>query len=135
MSHATRPFSLDIRIPYGHVDQMGFVYYANYLLYFEMLRSNILRDVACPYSELEARGVLLPVLEAHVSYKRPANFDDLITVTATCTWTGPKLQVDYVVTRGEEQLATGQTLHACMNRDGRAIRPDQTLKRALSPAD
>ena len=132
MSHKhPKTFSLDIRVPYGHVDRMGFVYYANYLLYFEMLRSDILRAIDCPYADLEARGVLLPVLEAYVDYSRPANFDDLIQIQASCSWKGPKLRVEYIVTRDDQQLATGHTVHVCMNADGRAMRPDPELRTAL----
>jgi acyl-CoA thioester hydrolase len=130
----TTAFSLDIRVPYGHVDQMGFVYYANYLLYFEMLRSEMLRQVDCPYTELEARGILLPVLQSHIDYTQPANYDDLIQVEATCHWKGIRLRVDYRVTRNDELLATGHTVHVCMNRKGRAVRPDPTLRAALQTA-
>ena len=131
-TESTMTYTHNIRIPYADVDQMGFVYYANYLVYFEMLRSEMLRQAGCPYPELEAEGCLLPVLEAHVDYKRPANYDDLIIVAATCTMLGPKLRIDYRVTRDTTLLATGHTVHVCMNPEGRAIRPAKRLVAALT---
>lgn len=123
---------LDIRVPYAHTDQMGVVYYANYLVYFEMARSELLRARGTPYTEMERQGVLLPVLEAHCEYSRPARYDDLITVHSVCTeLRGPRLRIEYRVTRGEETLATGHTVHACMAPDGKVIRPPVALRQLV----
>ena len=59
---------------------MGFVYYANFFIYFERSRNEILRDLGIPYVELEERGVILPVLEAHCEYKTPAKYDDVLKI-------------------------------------------------------
>ncbi len=129
------------RVPYAHVDQMGFVYYANYLVYFEMARAHFLRDSGLPYPELERQGVMLPVVEAHCDYRKPANYDDLVAVRTRCiAWTGARLRIEYEVVREEhgtgeaagsvmpQPLATGYTVHVCMSPDGRVLRPPPELK-------
>lgn len=125
-----RVFTHAFRVPYAHVDQMGVVYYANYLVYFEMARSAMLREAGLPYPEMEQRGVLLPVVEAHCEYARPARFDDLIAVQTRCTAIeGPRLRMEYVVRRGDETLATGHTVHVCMSPQGRILRPTPELRK------
>ncbi len=125
-----KPHETFIRVPYADVDRMGFVYYANYLVYFEMARSELLRDWGLPYTKLEAEGILLPVLEAHVDYGRPAHYEDLLTIrTLECRFTGVRLRIGYDVLRDEEKLASGYTVHACMTPQGRACRPPPSLRR------
>ena len=75
--------SIDYRVPYADTDQMTFVYYANYLIYFEMAREELMRAIGLPYSKLEELGCALPVLEAVCHYKKPAKFEDILTITAT----------------------------------------------------
>ena len=74
----SRSFEHHVRVPYAHIDQMGFVYYANYFVYMEMARAEMLREVGLPYAEMENKGIMLPVVEAHGEYSKPGNFDDLI---------------------------------------------------------
>jgi acyl-CoA thioester hydrolase len=106
---------LEIRIIYGDTDQMGVVYYANYLRYFEASRSHFLRERGRSYRDLERHGVLLPVVEAHVRYLASARYEDLIHVEPTITAVrGATLRFDYRVTRGGDLLAEGYTVHACI---------------------
>lgn len=119
-------------VPYADIDQMGFVYYANYLVYFEMARSAMLRDLGFSYGRLEKMGVMLPVLQAHVDYKQPARYEDLITVKTTChPFRKSRLHIEYEVLRGELLLATGHTEHVCMSPEGRPLRPSPELIRIL----
>lgn len=119
-----RIFTMSVRVPYADTDQMGVVYYANYLIYFEMARSAMLREVGMPYGDLEARGVRLPVVEAHCVYRKPARFDDLIEVRTRCTEIrGTRLRIEYEILRGAELLCEGYTHHVCMSPDGRVVRP------------
>ena len=67
------------RVPYADTDQMQVVYYANYFVYFERSRTDMLRDLGVSYREMEERGFILPVAEAHCKYKNPARYDDLLT--------------------------------------------------------
>ena len=71
----------EIRVIYGDTDQMGVVYYANYLRYFEAARNEFIRAKGLRYRDFEVQhGLLLPVAEAHVSYRTPARYDDLLAV-------------------------------------------------------
>jgi acyl-CoA thioester hydrolase len=119
-----REFAFSIRVPYAHTDQMGMVYYANYLVYFEMARSALLREIGLPYGELETRGIYLPVVEAHCEYRKPARFDELVEVRSRCTEIrGVRLRIEYEVVRDGDVLATGYTHHVCMTREGKVVRP------------
>lgn len=72
--------STKIRVRYGETDQMGFLYYGFYALYYEVGRAEAIRDLGLTYRELEEMGVMMPVVEMHAHYYRPALYDDLITV-------------------------------------------------------
>jgi acyl-CoA thioester hydrolase len=104
------------RVPYADTDQMGVVYYGNYLTYFERARGELLRSLGLTYREIEARGYGLPVLSAHVDYKSPARYDDLLEIRG---WVGERkavrVQVNCAVLRDGELLADGYTLHALVD--------------------
>lgn len=70
----------EIRVRYGETDQMGFLYYGNYALYYESGRAEAIRQLGFTYRELEELGIFMPVVELHAQYFRPALYDDLITV-------------------------------------------------------
>jgi acyl-CoA thioester hydrolase len=110
----------ELRVIYGDTDQMGVVYYGNYLRYFEAARTEWLRAKGATYRDLEAaHAIYLPVSEAKVNYKRPARYDDLITVEARLGELGRvSLRFDYRIVRGEEVLALGHTVHVCLGHDG-----------------
>lgn len=69
-----------IRVRYGETDQMGYLYYGNYALYYEVGRAEAIRKLGFTYAQLEKEGVIMPVAELNVKYIRPAYYDDLITV-------------------------------------------------------
>lgn len=69
-----------IRVRYGETDQMGYLYYGNYALYYEVGRTDAIRDLGLTYKEMEASGIMMPVAEVNIKYIRPALYDDLITV-------------------------------------------------------
>jgi acyl-CoA thioester hydrolase len=97
---------------------MGIVYYANYLVYFERLRSQLLRDIGCPYSTLEEQGVALPVVTAQVEYKAPAAYEDVLEIRGSVAWLKPtRVRIDCSVYRGDRLLAQGYTIHACVALD------------------
>jgi acyl-CoA thioester hydrolase len=73
-------FETSIRVRYGETDQMGYVYYGNYPLYYEVGRTEMLRSVGLSYRETEAEGVLLPVISLNIKYIEPALYDDLLTL-------------------------------------------------------
>ena len=125
-----KEFDFSLRVPYAHIDKMGIVYYANYFVYFEMARADLLREAGLPYGELEERGIMLPVVEAHCDYKKSAHYDDLLVVHSFCrSFRGPRLRIDYEVRRDTDLLVSGHTEHVCMNPSGRVLRPDAELRR------
>lgn len=106
------------RVPYADTDQMGVVYYANYLVYFERTRNEALRKMGTPYTEIESEGHLLPVIEANCQYSAPARYDDLLTLVGWFELEGrTRLKAHCQVRRDETLLAAGYTLHVCVDRD------------------
>ena len=110
----------EVRVIFGDTDQMGVVYYANYLRYFESSRAAYWRALGKSYKDLEAWGVALPVIEAHCKYKRPARYEDLLEIdVAVSEMRGASIRFVYAVYRGAELLAEGFTRHAVVGPDGR----------------
>ena len=104
---------------------MGVVYYANYLVWFEVGRTEWLRESGWSYREMELEGVSLPVIEAHAEYRRPARYDDEIEISTRMQLiTAVRVRFDYEVRRpGEESpLAIGHTVHAALDVNGRPCR-------------
>jgi acyl-CoA thioester hydrolase len=120
----------EIRVIYGDTDQMGVVYYANYLRFMEAGRNEFIRARGLTYRDFEERfGLRLPVAEAQVSYRAPARYDDLITVeTSLAEVRRASARFGYRIVRGGDLLATGHTVHACVDLEGRVQRmPTQLL--------
>src|SRR5947209_4075685 len=117
-----------LRVRYAETDQMGVVYYANYLVWFEVGRTDLLRTLGWTYREMEEAGVALPVIEAHCEYRRPARYDEEIEVRTRgrlCSPIRMEFSYDVVLKTTDEIAATGRTLHAALGRDGRPCRlPD-----------
>ena len=112
---------------------MGVVYYANYLKYFEMCRAELLRQLGYPYSCMEQEGFAMPVVEAVCHYKRPAKFEDQLTITAfVAEFRAASVQIGCTVKRGDELLAEGHTLHACLNAQGKPSRLPKRLMEILN---
>jgi acyl-CoA thioester hydrolase len=128
--HEEHGFTFQVRVPYALVDQMGVVYYAHYFVYFEMARAELLRKAGMPYGDMEKAGVLLPAVEAHCVYRKPARFDDLLDIAISRVEIhGTRVRLDYEVTRGDVLIATGYSDHVCMSPEGRVLRPVPELKK------
>jgi acyl-CoA thioester hydrolase len=95
-----------IRVRYGETDQMGYLYYGNYGLYYEVGRAEAIRDLGFTYRQLEENGIFMPVAELHSQYFRPALYDDLITVKTLLKDLdgGPKIQFHSELYNEQEQL-------------------------------
>ena len=120
------------RVRYAETDQMGMAYYANYLVWFEVMRGDFMRAIGLPYRDLEARGYLLPIGEAHVRYLAPARYDDVIEVSAVITDVRSRLVAfAYRVERDGALLATGWTRHIPLGRDGRPRPLERELRDVL----
>ena len=117
---------IKIRVSYADTDQMGVVYYARYLEYFERGRNELFRELGLPYRELENRGIMLPVIEAHCEYKRGARYDEVIIVkTLLKEPQGVRIRMDYEILDEKEKeiIAKGYTIHSFVNTQGKAIKP------------
>ena len=104
---------------------MGVVYYANYLVWFEVGRTDLLRHAGWSYREMELEGFSLPVIEAHCEYRQSAKYDDDVEIRTTAALVSPvRLRFDYEVARAADgvTLAQGHTVHATLDRDGRPCR-------------
>lgn len=122
----------ELRVIFGDTDQMGVVYYANYLRYFEAARAAYWRGLGKSYKDLEAWGVALPVIEAHCEYKRPARYEDLLTVDVDVSeLRGASLRFVYRVLCGDVLLASGYTRHAVTGVDGKPRALPDALRHAI----
>jgi acyl-CoA thioester hydrolase len=114
-----------VRVRYAETDQMGVVYYANYFVWFEVGRTDLLRGGGWTYREMEADGVSLPVIEAHCDYKQAARYDDELEIRTAGSLVSPvRVAFTYEVVRPADSLlvATGRTMHASIDRGGRPCR-------------
>ncbi len=123
------------RVLYGDTDQMGVVYYANYLRFFEGARNEWIRAHGITYAEIEAAGLMLPVIEAHVRYARPARYDDLLEIATVVSATRVRLSFRYQVRKSgdPETLIEGFTVHASVTKAGRPTRFPPWLDEKLRP--
>jgi acyl-CoA thioester hydrolase len=120
-----------LRVRYAETDRMDVVYYANYLVWFEVARADLLRALGWTYREMEHTGVMLPVIEAHCEYRRPARYDDEIdvhTVGRLCSPVRMEFSYEVVLKPQGDIAAIGRTVHAATGRDGRPCRlPDRIV--------
>jgi len=118
-------FRISHRVIYGDTDAGGVVYNANYLRYFEMGRTELMRSQSIPYSAIEERGLIIPVTESYLRFKAPARYDDLISIdTALVELKKFSCRFNYRITKlledeREQLLVKGFTVHACVNREGK----------------
>lgn len=117
-----------LRVRYAETDRMDVVYHSNYLVWFETARIQMLDEIGIPYREIEARGLFLPVLTVSAAFHNPARFDDRLDVHLYMKQKPrARMHFDYEVLRDSELLATGQSSHGFMDRQGRAQRPPEDL--------
>jgi acyl-CoA thioester hydrolase len=125
------------RVIYGDTDQMGVVYYANYLRWFEMGRTELLRQLGAPYSSIEDRGLFFPVAEVSSRYLKSARFDDEIAVeTYVQEIARASIVFGYKILRKNDGalLVEGWTRHACLDRLGKVVRIPRQLDDVLRTA-
>jgi acyl-CoA thioester hydrolase len=118
-----------VRVRYAETDKMGVVYYANYFVWFEVGRTDWLRSFGWTYRDMEHEGIILPVIEAHCEYFRPARYDEEMEVRTEGRMLSPvRMEFSYTVMRqGDQQVtASGRTVHAALDPTGRPRRlPDR----------
>jgi acyl-CoA thioester hydrolase len=131
MSSIGRETTSGVRVRYAETDKMGVVYHSNYLIWFEIGRTDWLRATGVTYREMEADGIQLPVIEAHCEYRQGARYDDDVDIKTRAKKLSPvRVQFDYEATRRADGvlLATGHTVHAAIDRDGRPVRMPERVK-------
>ena len=114
-----------IRVRYAETDQMGVVYYANYFVWFEVARTDLLRESGWNYRDMESDGFSLPVIEARCAYAQSAKYDDELEVRTSGEMLSPvRVQFNYEIVRASDgaTLATGRTVHATLDRAGKPCR-------------
>ena len=111
---------IQVRVRYAETDRMGLLHHANYLVYFEQGRTELLRSLGYSYKDLEDQGYLLVLHKLEVRYRSPAQYDDLLTVRTTVVrTTAVRIDHRYEVLRAGALLAEGSSTLACVDRDGR----------------
>lgn len=111
---------ITIRVRYAETDRMGLLHHANYLVYFEQGRTELLRARGLAYKDLEDQGYLLVLTKAEVRYRSPARYDDVLTLkTTVIRTTAVRIDHQYELLRDGALLAEGNTTLACVDREGR----------------
>lgn len=130
--------STTIRVRYADTDAMKFVYYGKYFEYFEQGRSELLRSIGMPYTEIEKQGILIAVVEAYAKYKRAARYDDLLVVETMMTeMPVARIRLQYrIMLEGEpEAIVEGYTVHSFLSEStGRPTRAPAMFLQILQDA-
>jgi acyl-CoA thioester hydrolase len=124
-----------LRVRYAETDRMGVVYYANYLVWFEVARADLLRSLGWTYREMEDSGVLLPVIEAQCEYRRPARYDEEVEIRTRGSILSPvRMAFEYEISiKGQSDVAAvGRTLHAATTADGRPCRLPERVREVFA---
>ena len=127
--------STRIRVRYADTDQMGVAYYANYLIWFEVARTEWLRESGWTYREMERDGVALPVIESHCEYRQPLRYDEEMEIATRAELLTPvRIRFAYDVARLSDgaMSATGYTVHAAVDAAGRPCRLPSRVRELLS---
>ena len=127
-------YEYELRVRYAETDQMGVVYYANYLIYMEAARSELLINKGLPYSQLESQGIYLPVKEVHCEYITSAHYEDVLIIKVTVAqMKGASIRIEYEIIRKEdnELIAVGYTIHPFVSKDGKLIRVPDSIRQCF----
>jgi acyl-CoA thioester hydrolase len=109
-----------IRVRYAETDRMGLLHHANYLIYFEQARTELLRQMGLTYKDMEDKGFYLVIVQVEVKFKSPAKYDDVLTIKTRVARTTPvRIEHMYEVSCEGRAVAEGKTTLACVDRDGR----------------
>ena len=124
-------FDYTLRTRYAETDQMGVVYYGNYPQYLELGRVEWLRAIGLTYKEMEAEGIMMPVVSLQIQYKKPALYDELITIrTKLKDLPSTKIEFDYeILNEKGELLSTANTVLVFV--DAKTFRPVRCLEKVL----
>lgn len=122
-----------VTVRYAETDMMGIVYHANYLPWFEIGRTTLLKEQGFSYRELEESGYRLPILKISAKYRRPALYDDTLTIITTISEKPSlRIKISYEVKRVDELLVTGQSQNAFVDKQGQPTRPPEAFVRKMN---
>ena len=124
-----------VRVRYAETDKMGVVYYANYFVWFEVGRADLLRSLGWSYRDMEQAGVSLPVIDAQCAYHRSVRYDDELEVRTEGRMLSPvRMEFTYQVVRREDQAlaASGRTVHAALDPAGRPCRLPERVRQVFA---
>lgn len=134
---STLPSTSHVRVRYAETDQMGVVYYANYFVWFEVGRTDLLRRSGWSYRDMEREGFSLPVVDTQCTYRQPACYDEDLEVRTTGTLVSPvRVRFDYDIVRAADRtlLARGHTIHASLDPARRPRRLPERVQVLLGKA-
>jgi acyl-CoA thioester hydrolase len=123
------------RVIYGDTDSMGVAYYANYLRWFEIGRTELFRSLGLPYTEIEKKGYFLPVSETHCKFKTFARYDDVMTIETSYDETiKAGLKFNYLIFKDNENeiFAKGYTRHAFLDSTGKLVRTPKFIREFIA---
>jgi acyl-CoA thioester hydrolase len=125
-----------VRVRYGETDQMGYVYYGYYAMYYEVARVEALRKLGLTYREIEAMGIIMPVLENHSKYLQAGKYDELLRIVTTIK-EKPSVRISFhydIYNEDQKLIHQGQTILAFVDqKSGRPCRPPQAMMDVLTP--
>jgi len=126
--------TIELRVRYAETDQMGIVYYSNYLVWFEIARTELFRSKGVEYSRIEReRDIFLPVTEAYCRYRAPLKYDDIVRITVKVADTGnSRLTFEYDVEKDGKTASAGYTRHAFVNKNGKPVAIPADIKKLLT---
>lgn len=111
-----------LRVRYAETDQMGIVYHSNYIIWFEVGRTELFREIGLPYTVFEEQGLALAVIEATCRYRQPAMYDDeLLIHTQVEEFSSRKVTFSYTIRKDSLLLTEGKTTHIFLNKEGRVV--------------
>ncbi|MFZ2906260.1 MAG: thioesterase family protein [Cyclobacteriaceae bacterium] len=125
-----------VRVRYGETDQMAYVYYGNYAMYYEVARVESLRKLGVTYKELEDNGVMMPVLENHSTFLAPGRYDELLRIVVSMReMPTVRIKFEYEIFNEQNKLINkGETLLAFVDmKTGRPCRPPEVMMNVLAP--
>ena len=128
------PYRIETRVTYAETDAMGIVYYAHYLRWFEMGRTELMRNLGISYQEMENQGTYLPVSEVFCKYLVSARYDDILIIETSVDFLKrASIQFAYRLLRktDEAEMVSGTTLHAFVDREGKIVRVPASLKEKM----
>ena len=123
-----------VRVRYAETDQMGVVYHSNYFLYFEVARAESIRQLGFTYADMEKMGIIMPVVDVHVKYLRPALYDDLLSIKTYLKEMPLHHKIEFhheVFNEKQELLCVGKIILYFMEKEGmkKTAMPEQLKKK------